>query len=368
MKKSFVLIVIVFSSLVSFAKVTPPRAQDDNLTREFAKFRKSQIESVDYDLNFSFDEKSLEFTGRTIIDVVLKKTDQPLTLDFLGKKISSVKVNGEKLEKWTGRNGSFDIPVNRLKKNTKLEIEYVGSFSTNGHGVQRSVDPEDQNVYIYTDSEPYYAHSLFPCFDQPDLKAHYVTTVTAPKKWKVISNELIADVQEDSAHINQIVRFQKTPLLSTYLYFVGTGAFEEWVDKSGPVPVYLYARKTLAQYVDAPRIFETVQKGLKFFGEFFGTPYPFSKYGQVFIPEFVWGGMENPGAITLNEMGIYRGPVTRSQYEGRDDLMLHEMAHMWFGDLVTMNWWDDLWLNESFATYMSEISSIRAMKAQGALL
>jgi aminopeptidase N len=154
-------------------------------------------------------------------------------------------------------------------------------------------------------------------------------------------------------------------LISTYLFFLGAGPFVEWTDNAGKIPLSLYARKTLAKYVDAEAIFKTTKAGLSFFSKYFQSPYPFSKYGQLFIPEFAWGGMENPGAVTLNERNIFRGPVSISKYENRDNLILHEMAHMWFGDLVTMQWWSDLWLNESFATYLASIAQDRTLKSQG---
>lgn len=369
MMKSLLLFALVMMTCeFSIAKKTETRSPDDNLTKAFAQARKSQIEKVDYDNTFVFTETDLIYKGKTIIDVTLNKTDQPLSVDFLGKKLDQLIVNGTAVKTWTIHKGSFVIPAKYLKKITKIEISFTGLYSTNGHGFQRVVDPEDKNVYIYSDSEPYYAHALFPCFDQPDLKGSYQTKITAPTKWKVISNELVIGAKAETNPLMTTTIFQKTPVLSPYLYFVGAGPFVEWTDKAGKIPLVLYARQTIARYVDPDRIFDTTKKGLKFFSEYFSTPYPFSKYGQVFIPEFAWGGMENPGAVTLNEMNIFRGPANQSRYEGRDDLILHEMAHMWFGDMVTMNWWDDLWLNESFATYMAELADIRAMKAEGAVL
>jgi aminopeptidase N len=367
---NFLVVLIFGGSVFCFAK--PPlknhqRAIDDNLTREFARHRKDRIEKVEYNNTFVFSEKGLEFQGETQIDFKLKNWNQSLSVDFVGQ-IESLTVNDKKLKNYKKRVGSFDIPSSALKEQNRIKVSYTGRFSENGHGFQRVVDPLDQGVYIYSDSEPYYAHTLFPCFDQPDLKARFQTKVTAPTTWKVISNELVSDSKQEENPELTTITFRETVPLSTYLYFVGAGPFVEWKDLSGSVPLYLYARKSLASSVDYLKIFETTQKGLKFYGDYFETPYPFSKYGQIFIPEFAWGGMENPGAVTLNEMNIFRGPVSTSRYEGRDDLILHEMAHMWFGDLVTMNWWDDLWLNESFASYLADLANQRAMKAQGAFL
>ncbi|MFP5459873.1 MAG: M1 family metallopeptidase, partial [Bacteriovoracia bacterium] len=261
------------------------------------------------------------------------------------------------------RTGSLTIARKLLKPETTIVIAFTNTFSKESSGFQRSVDPIDGGEYLFTDFEPYYAHWLFPCFDQPDLKARYTVQVTAPVDWKVLHNEPALEAKvEDKL---QTVVFKTTPLMSPYLFFLGAGPFEEWRDTYGDLPLVIYARKTLAPYMDEERLFETTKKGLKFFNDYFGTPYPYSQYGQIFIPEFAWGGMENPGAVALNERNIYRGAVTKSRLEGRDNLILHEMAHMWFGDLVTMEWWNDLWLNESFATYLASIAQDRAMGSEG---
>jgi aminopeptidase N len=335
---------------------------DDNLTEAFAKYRKAQIQSVNYDLDISFKKGSSEFTGKEVIDVSLSQTKAPLSIDSMLKKINSVTVNGQKIKDFTQSKGFIEIPAKYLKASNKIEITYLGEFTKDGNGMQRAIDPEDKSEYVYSDSEPYYAHTLYPSFDQPDLKATFKVSVLAPSDWKMISNELI----EKSEPQGELTRtsFNKTKLISPYLFFLGGGPFVEWTDKAGDVPLYLYARKSLAKYVDYQRIFDTTKKGLKFYSEYFGHAYPFSKFGQVFIPEFAWGGMENPGAITLNERSIFRGPMSQSKYEERDGLILHEMAHMWFGDLVTMKWWNDLWLNESFATYLASICQDRAFQTK----
>lgn len=340
------------------------RPPEDNLTHDFARMRKSQVRSVDYELRFTLNKGAETFSASTIMSVELARTDAPLSIDLLAKSISSVRVNGVAVTDFGSRKGSFDIPAKRLAKKMRIEIDYTGSYNKEGQGIQSVVDPEDGSEYVFTDFEPYYAHNLFPCFDQPDLKATFAVTVDAPTEWKVIGNELVK--QSTPAEGRTKTVFVTTPRLSTYLFFLGAGPFVEWNDKLDDLPLVIHARKSLAKYVDAPKIFETSKKGLRFFGEYFDTPYPFSKFGMVFIPEFAWGGMENPGAITMNERNIFRGPVPISRYEGRDELILHEMAHMWFGDLVTMAWWDDLWLNESFASYVSQMAQDRALKSESA--
>ena len=362
MKILFTLFFLLIA-LSSLGAAPGIRKNDDDLSRTFAEFRKSQVKSISYVLYFELEKKLSTFKAKATLNIELNHIDKDLSLDVLDQKISSISVNGTQVKKYPIRKGSLDIPAKFLQTKSQIEIMYSGEFSKNAGGFLKSVDPEDGAEYLYTDFEPYQAHTLFPCLDQPDLKATFQVSVKAPKDWKVIQNELIdtQTIQEDSL----LTTFKPTPLISTYLFFLGAGPFVEWTDKAGKIPLSLYARKTLAKYVDAEAIFKTTKAGLAFFSDYFQSPYPFSKYGQLFIPEFAWGGMENPGAVTLNERNIFRGPVSISKYENRDDLILHEMAHMWFGDYVTMQWWNDLWLNESFATYLASIAQDRTLKAKG---
>ena len=365
MKLIFLSLFILTTSHV-FGASLARKNNDDDLTQALAVQRKAQVKSISYALHFELQKKVAEYKAESVLTIELNALDKPLSLDFLDKKITSVKVNGELLKKYPSRKGSFDVPAKYLKTKTEVEVTYSGTFSKDAGGFLKSTDPEDGSEYLYTDFEPYHAHSLFPCLDQPDLKATFLVTVRAPKDWKVIQNEMIDTEKADGEFT--LTTFKTTPPISTYLFFLGAGPFVEWTDMAGKVPLTLYARKTLAKYVDADAIFKTTKAGLKFYSDYFNYPYPFSKFGQLFIPEFAWGGMENPGAITLNERNIFRGPVTISAYEKRDSLILHEMAHMWFGDLVTMEWWNDLWLNESFATYLASVAQDRALDSKGTWL
>lgn len=351
------LLVLLMSSL-SFA-----READDNLTWKLAQARRKQIQSVAYQLSFDLKKGQDLYAAVVKIDLKLNHTKTDLSIDKHTQKITSVIVNGETLKKFPERAGSLDIPKKYLKKETTVIIAFTNVFSKESSGFQRSVDPIDGGEYLFTDFEPYYAHWLFPCFDQPDLKAIYTVQATGPKEWKILHNEPAMEIKVEGD--TQTAYFKSTPPMSPYLFFLGAGPYAEWRDKYEDIPLVIYARKTLAEHVDHKRLFETTKKGLKFFNAYFGTPYPYSQYGQIFIPEFAWGGMENPGAVALNERNIFRGAVTQSRLEGRDSLILHEMAHMWFGDLVTMEWWNDLWLNESFATYLASISQDRAMQSKG---
>ena len=358
---------LVSLTIVAVAKpATTKRANDDNLTETLAQARRAQVKNANYQLWLTLFKGSDTYKGRAIITTELNDTKQPLTVDFLWKTIETLTVNGEVLKSYPSRKGSFDIPAAKLKPTTTIEVTFVNEFNKEGIGFQRVVDPEDKAEYFYTDFEPYEAHEILPCFDQPDIRASLRLSIDAPSDWKALGNELIKN--ETRTDDRTVTEFYETKPISPYLYFAGAGPFVEWKDKLGDLPLYLYARKSIAKYVDADKIMATSKKGLRFFNDYFDYPYPFSKFGQVFIPEFASGGMENPGMITYNERGIYRGPVSEATRAGRDNLILHEMAHMWFGDLVTMKWWSDLWLNESFATYLAAVAQDRAFDYKGTWL
>jgi len=364
----FLLIFACLLPLSSWnASSASARPAANNLELSFAQARKKQVKSLRYELSLSFQKGAEEYSGNAKITLELNNKAKPLSLDWFGKKIEKVAVNGTVISDYLEKKGWIEIPARHLKKGTSatIEIEFLNAFNKEGTGLQRVVDPEDKNEYLYTDFEPYQAHELFPCLDQPDLKAELTLDITAPSDWIAIGNEPVAKQEKLS---NELTRtfFQTTKPLSTYLYFVGAGPYVEWKDQEEKIPLAIYARKSLAKYVDAPNLFATSKKGLQFFVEYFGYPYPFSKYALIFVPEFGWGGMENPGAITLNERNLFRGPVPISRIEGRNGLILHEMAHMWFGDLVTMVWWNDLWLNESFASYLANIALDRALGSKSA--
>lgn len=362
MRILLLLTIVSLVSCVSSSRRDPKpvgRPEVDSLTLELAQARKAQIQKVDYDLFVHLEKKASTYRYRVTAHTVLNDVQKPLSLDYLGKTIVRIVVNGTLVEDFRVRTGSIEIPAKYLKPQTQIEIEGVNDYNKNGVGFQRTLDLQDDREYLFTDFEPYEAHQFFPCFDQPDLKAKFRVTLDAPTEWTAISNTPVAQSKKQGDR--SVTTFQETKPISTYLVFVGAGPFAVWEDKVDGIPLRFFARQSLAKYVDHKRLFDTTKKGMKFFNDYFGYPYPFLKYDQIFVPEFASGGMENVGAVILNERGIPRGQLAPAMLLSRDSLILHEMAHMWFGDLVTMNWWNDLWLNEAFATYAASLALDRAL-------
>jgi aminopeptidase N len=234
------------------------------------------------------------------------------------------------------------------------------AYSRSGEGLHRFTDPADERVYLYSDLETFDAHRVYACFDQPDMKASYELSVTAPADWVVVSNM----APESTTEAGQALRwhFPPTPLMPTYITAVAAGPYHVVRGEHDGIPLGVYCRQSLAGYLDADEILEVTRQGFDFFHKTFGITYPFGKYDQLFVPEFKEGAMENAGCVTFLEAYIFRSRVTDFAREARGETILHEMAHMWFGDLVTMRWWDDLWLNESFATWAGTLAQAEATR------
>lgn len=337
------------------------RTADDNLTREQAVKRKQQVKSVNYELYLELKKASDDYNGKTIIQIELKDTNEDLTIDANLRKIISIKVNGKILAKYPSRTGSFDIPKAVLAKKMNIEVVYSSTANNESRGFRKIKDGTDNEEYFFTDFEPYYAHWMFPCLDQPDLKATYKLTVKAPEQWKIIHNEMVSSESKEGDFKTTV--FKKTPIFSTYSFFLGAGPFVEWQDKAGDIPLFLHVRKSIAKFADPETIFATIKSGLKFFTEYYDYPYPYSKYGQIFVPDLPMNAVESAGAVTFAETFIFITPPSPSRKEARDNVILHEIAHMWFGNLVTMKWWNDLWLKEGFATYSASLAQQRELKS-----
>ncbi|MGO2529866.1 MAG: aminopeptidase N [Microbacterium gubbeenense] len=334
-----------------------------NLTREETAARSAAVSlasiRVDLDVSSAPDlEQSGFLTTSTLrFDATTDKT----WIDFIGESVDRVTVNGaEQPILWDGAR----IEVTGLAAQNEVVIEAVGAYSRSGEGMHRFTDPVDGRTYLYTQYEPSDSRRVMACFEQPDMKAAYTFVVTAPTGWHVLSNQ--RPLTQVGGGATQTVEFAATLPISSYITSVAAGPYHrvasEWARGDERVELGAFCRASLAEHLDAVEIFEITRQGLDFFSEAFDYPYPWGKYDQIFVPEYNLGAMENPGLVTFTESYVFRGAATDAQREGRANTILHEMAHMWFGDLVTMTWWADLWLKESFADYMGAHASVAATR------
>ncbi len=319
-----------------------------NLTRDEAIERAALVTVGNYSIVLDLTGSDTTFRSTTTVEFeALPGADT--YIDLAADTVHSAVLNGRDIDV-SGYDESTGIPLHGLEKTNVLVVDADCRYSNTGEGLHRFVDPVDGEVYLYSQFETADAKRMFACFDQPDLKATFDVTVKAPSHWQVISNG--ATVSNDGG----VHTFATTPpKMSTYLVALIAGPYARWddvyTDEHGEIPLGLFCRSSLAEYMDAERLFTETKQGFGFYHRNFGVPYAFGKYDQLFVPEFNAGAMENAGAVTFLEDYVFRSKVTRYSYERRAETVLHEMAHMWFGDLVTMTWWDDLWLNESFATF-----------------
>ena len=345
--------------------LTAHAAARDVLTELEAVGRAERVSDVTYDI--ALDLVATQSTYRGDVTVHLRATGEgPLFLDFRGRTIERLEVNGRALEPdWNGYR--LILPADAVSDEMTVRVVYVNDYDTTGDGFHRFVDPEDGKEYVYTNFEPYEAHRLFPCFDQPDIKARYGFTVTAPADWQVFSNAPTASTSPADAG-RTTHDFAQTELFSAYLTALVGGPYVFRAIEHHGLSLRLFARGSMERYLDdqAPEIFELTTQGLDFYAELFDQAYAFAKYDQVFVPEYNSGAMENVGCVTYNEAYLFRDPPTDNQRLDRGETFLHELAHMWFGNLVTMRWWNDLWLNESFATYISYLCLTSATRFRNA--
>ncbi|MTE24427.1 aminopeptidase N [Microbacterium sp. ZXX196] len=334
-----------------------------NLTREETAARSAAIRlravRVELDLSNAPDADATGFATTTTLrfDAIEEST----WVDFLGESVDRVVVNGaDHPVLWDGAR----VRLTGLGPENEVRIEAVGRYNRSGEGLHRFVDPADGQTYLYTQYEPADARRVMAAFEQPDMKATYTFVVTAPSGWHVLSNG--RPVVTSGGGRTQTVEFSETRPISSYITAVAAGPYHrvtgEWTGSSGRVPLGAYCRASLAEYFDADEILKITRQGLDFFTAAFDIDYPWGSYDQVFVPEYNLGAMENPGLVTFTEAYVFRGAATQAQHEARANTILHEMAHMWFGDLVTMRWWDDLWLKESFADYMGSHASVAATR------
>ncbi|TXL89032.1 aminopeptidase N [Streptomyces sp. IB2014 016-6] len=324
-----------------------------NLTREEAQQRARllTVDSYEIDLDLSGAQEGGTYRSLTTVRFESADAGAETFIDLVAPAVHEVVLNGKALDvAAVFRDSRIALPHLRQGAN-ELTVTADCEYTNTGEGLHRFVDPVDQQAYLYTQFEVPDARRVFASFEQPDLKATFRFTVTAPEGWTVISNSPTPEPDSN------VWRFEPTPRISTYITALIVGPYHSvhsTYDKDGrSVPLGVYCRPSLAEYLDADAIFEVTRLGFDWFQEKFDYAYPFAKYDQLFVPEFNAGAMENAGAVTIRDQYVFRSKVTDAAYETRAETILHELAHMWFGDLVTMEWWNDLWLNESFATYTS---------------
>jgi len=333
---------------------TAVRPAIDALDRATADSRDRRIRKLSYEATIDIASSEQEFSGETLIRFELTNASSDLTLDFTGGSLDNISVNGAQLS--PAYNGYFiTLPAAALKPGANaIEIAYRRPFGHDGTGLHRFVDPEDDRTYMHSYLWPYYANRVIPSFDQPSLKARFKLQVIAPENWEVVST--MPGTARSHSAATRLWSFDETPPISTYFFSLHAGPYHIWRDDSGDVPLRLMARQSLARYVAAEEWLEITQNGMTYFQDYFDIPYPFDKYDQLIVPEFNIGGMENAAAVTYTEFYVQRQPSNLVQRERRAGTILHELAHMWFGDLVTHDWWNGMWLNESFATQMASLS------------
>ncbi|WP_159149599.1 aminopeptidase N, partial [Dietzia lutea] len=341
-----------------------------NLTRADAAARSELLSVESYDVEIDLTDGSGgpgtgTFRSRTVVRFSCARPGAETFIDLRSAVIRSAVLNGRELFP-TGEENRYDDEVGLtlpdLQESNELVVDADLAYTTTGEGLHRMVDPADGEVYLYSQFETADAKRVFACFDQTDLKASYTLTVTAPERWVVVANTLAEESPAEGGGV--VHHFAPTEIMSTYLVALIAGPYhvveDVYTDEHGTIPLRLLCRASLAEYLDADRLFAETKEGFGFYHREFGLPYAFGKYDQIFVPEFNAGAMENAGAVTFLEDYVFRSRVTGYRYERRNETILHEMAHMWFGDLVTMRWWDDLWLNESFATFASVLAQVDA--------
>jgi len=309
-----------------------------NLTRDEAHDRSRLVEVRSYHVDLDLTGDDEVFTSQTTVTFGCSRPGAGTYIDLTAPAVTEIVLNGQPVGP-----DAFDgdrITLANLAADNELRVRASCAYSRNGEGLHRFRDPVDGDVYLYSDLETFDAHRVYACFDQPDLKATFEFTVTVPAQWRVISN-MAPDVTGEPVPGQDTARwhFPPSPVMSTYITAVAAGPYHQVLSEHDGIPLGLYCRQSLAQYLDPDEIFEVTRQGFDFFHQAFATRYPFGKYDQLFVPEYKAGAMENAGCVTFLEDYLFRSRVTDFRRQSRATTILHERAHMWFGDLSTRPWW-----------------------------
>ncbi|WAX58136.1 aminopeptidase N [Jatrophihabitans cynanchi] len=335
-----------------------------NLTRDDARARAELLHVHSYDLELDLTDQGGKpgdrtFRSTSTITFTATRPGEGTFVDVIADAFHSVTLNGEDVDT-SGYAPEKGIVLTGLAAENVLVVDADLLYTNTGEGLHRFVDPLDGETYLYSQFETADAKRMYACFDQPDLKATFTVRAIVPDHWQVASNGREQQVEQLSA--GKRIHFATTARISPYITALVAGPYHVARSTHDGIDLGLWCRRTLAEHLDSDELFTVTAQGFDWYHENFGVRYPFDKYDQLFVPEFNAGAMENAGCVTFREDYVFRSKVTDARYERRGETLLHEMAHMWFGDLVTMRWWDDLWLNESFATYASILCQTSATR------
>ncbi|HET6165933.1 MAG TPA: M1 family aminopeptidase, partial [Marmoricola sp.] len=322
-----------------------------SLLLDDARARFDLLTLTSYDVTLDLREEET-FTSRTVIDLVSR--GGATFVDLKARTLTSIALDGQPLpvESWVDGRYPLSLPAGEHR----LEVDAVMAFRNDGEGLHRAVDPADGRAYVYQMSFMSAAPSVFACFDQPDLKAPYTLHVVAPDDWVVVANAAGERVEAGRWE------FAPTQPLSTYFVTLVAGPYHRITDEHDGIPLGWLSRDSMAAALDADadELFTTTKQCFDEFHRLFGVRYQFGKYDQAFVPDFNAAAMENPGCVTFREAYLFTTNVPRGLRVQRATCIAHEMAHQWFGNLVSPKWWDDLWLNEAFAEYMGNRATAEA--------